>query len=191
MSFTVADLRAAANMGLDGLALSTTEAIAATNEAIGWLGDMAIHHKDATLTVAESDLRGAMPSDCIRVLEVGIIDEDGTSKYGVSVTIRGTYLYFSAAGQYSITYRALPGSVSAVTDFVPLHDIFKQPLVESLRSWALLKDDEESTYGMALRGQWMQDAARSFEQIRRFHSGPQSIKVSRDARSVMRARRRA
>ncbi len=174
---TAQEIKAAAENYIDE-AIDDDEAVAAINQALAKIGDVALVYDTVSITDSVGRTWLALPDATTYVVEV--LDADGNVYYGWRV--RDNRIWFADAGAYTVHYRRLPNPISGILDTPEVHPAYHQCLVTYLIGWWKLKDDDESPDGLRNMQQFEAEVTRVFNTLRR-RRGPATITVYRDAAS--------
>ena len=122
------------------------DAIAAINEAIAEIGDMALIDENIIIVSTEPREWIDLPVDITTVVEV----EDEEKKYlPGGYRVRGNNLIsFNDAGTYKVYYRRIPRPILGINETPEIHEAYHQALVSFLIGWWKLKDDDGNPDGV-------------------------------------------
>lgn len=161
MAWTVSDAQARAESYLDE-EVEDTDAIIWANDFLRDKVDSRFYARDIESYAAEEDTWYDLPSDFVAVVEV----RDALDN------LYGRYLYdngqirFSAAGTYTLTYRAMPVAIAAAGATVPLSDMWLSAMAYFIASRYRSKDDPEDQDAMVKMAECDKNIKRAMGQQR-------------------------
>lgn len=151
------------------------DAIAAINEAIAEIGDMALIDENIMIVSTEPREWIDLPVDITTVVEVE--DEEKNTYRGYRV--RGNNLIsFNDAGTYKVYYRRIPRPILGINETPEIHEAYHQALVSFLIGWWKLKDDDENPDGVRNMERFKEKAMRVYNSLNRRRT-PQQVPVVR------------
>lgn len=193
---TGTQILAAANTHTEGDTISDAQGLALINECI--LLDLG---KDAKVTATAlgvplgsqaANTWAALPAGLLEIFEIAVAGQD-TPYYGEmygqsycgAFDIRGGYIRFPVAGEYTLQYYALPTVLSVLTGTPAINALFHAPMALYVASRYKSYDDEENKDAQRLMGEYQyykQKALTEMQQI--FPSTRARHRIRRVGRSV-------
>jgi hypothetical protein len=167
------EIKSAVDLYMDD-SMNTTDALTAINEAISFIGDMALIF-DKVSSFYEANKWYDLPSACTYIDEVNI--NDGYNTIYTGYRIKGNQILFGTAGNYIVHYRRQPNALTSLSNTPEVHVAYHSALVTYAKAWGRLKDDDESIEGQRLMAQWEKDIQRVFNILRRKRGNEQVLVV--------------
>lgn len=146
---TVSEILQLAGFHVDDIIDAVDGGMAWLNEGLFALGANALLFGTTTID-AESGTFYPLPADALDITEV--LDAAGT--FYTLYRCRGGEISFFDAGTYTVTYRRLPASVSAVDDTPEVHQAFHPVLALFVASRFKSRDDDENKDAARLMGEF-------------------------------------
>lgn len=170
---TGAEIKRLAGLYIPGIEIEDSEAVAVINEALSILGDLGLVYGQITVEAEAGDWL-YLPEDATIV---SVVLERDNSAY-VNWKIRGNRIMFEDSGEFTINARRVPPLLTEILDEPDIHPMYQRCIVNYLRGFFKVKDDDTSQDGHRMLAKFEEDAMRTFNILRRQHS-PGTIKVIR------------
>lgn len=138
-----------------GETIDNAYALVGINEAISKMGPIVVDSVDSASYPANT--WHSLPSNCSRVTEVNIDDDDNTVYNGWRINPDGTKILFLDDDDYIIYYLRKPAKLSAITNTPEMHVDYHDSLATYLKGWYIYKeaiDDDEKQEGMSFMAQF-------------------------------------
>ncbi len=155
------EIRQAAQAYVDEM-IEDEDALAAINEGISKLGDMALIYAETEI-VATGGTWYTLPANLVRIAQV--LDSDGYTYIHYSV-IDGR-ISFVYDDTYTIRYRRPPVRLTNLDQSPELHELFHPCLVDYLVGWWKLKEDDQNPDGLRKMQEYREGASRAYQMLLR------------------------
>lgn len=149
--FTANDLRVLAEAELDDL-LEYDDILPNINSALVEFADD--YRKTETQTI------NAMAGEWVdrtsgHLAIVRVAHEGRGYMFGFELSFDGSQIRFSDSGLFEVTSIVAPEPITAMTDFIPVHDVFQVGLSRYLQACFKLKDNDQNEDGIRLKTEAM------------------------------------
>lgn len=173
MLMTGLEIQAAARQYAD-FDITDTETLAAINEGILWIAPYAELYNSTVIDVPDATQQYTLPDDAIAVVEVK--NNDG---YNITNCItRGGMITFPDTGTYTVLYKAIPVTMSSLTEEPSIHSIYHSCLATYVAAWWKMKYDETNQDGARLIVKFERDVIMMHNALRGKHFSTE-VKVFR------------
>lgn len=172
---TGSELKAQAEKYLSST-IDDADALQAINEALLWMGDLGLIYGTITVSATAGTFY-TLPDELTKIIRVEDIDNN---VYYYNYRLRGNDIAFKDAGNYLILARKMSAGLSLIDDEIDVHPALQRCIIDYVRAFVKLKDDDTNPDGLRLMAKFERDVQIMSNMLKDGRNrGPEQVRVMR------------